>query len=289
MLIAVKAAGINPVDTKIRMGTHVSCKELLLPAILGKEISGTVIRAAENTGLAAGDPVFAFLPANGGFAAQAVAPAQLVVKKPQNVSFEVAASVPLTGMTAYQAIHEHLKLAAGERILIQAAAGGVGHLAVQFAKMAGAHVSATASAENRSFLQQLGVDIPIDYKNERFEQKAMGVDTVLDAMGGEVLYRSISCLKPGGRIVCLPSATKDDPKALALAQERNIRLIWPMMHPEKEQLLLIARLLREDKLHVEIDKKFALEDIAEAHRAIESHRTRGKNIILIDRTEPTAN
>ena len=281
VLIAVALAGINPVDTKIRAGTHISCKDLKLPAVLGKEVSGTVMALGEGvTEFVTGDQVFAFLPANGGFADYTAAASHLVVRKPENVPFDMAAAVPLAGMTAYQAIHEHLELNSGERILIQAAAGGVGHLAVQFAKLAGAHVSGTASGKNAAFLKKIGMDQPIDYKTERFEEKAEGVDAVLDAMGGEILYRSIACVRPGGRVVCLPSYTKDDPKAIALARERKVRLVWPMMHPEADQLRLIAELLEQRKLHVEIDKAFSLEKIVDAHKAVESHGTRGKNVIL---------
>ncbi|WP_225975298.1 NADP-dependent oxidoreductase [Anseongella ginsenosidimutans] len=287
VLIRVVAAGLNPVDTKIRAGTHISCKDLVLPAVPGKEVSGRVAAlGGQVSGLVPGDPVFAFLPSNGGFAGFASADASLVVKKPENVPFETAASVSLAGMTACQAIHEHLELAAGEHVLIQAAAGGVGHLAVQFAKMAGARVSGTASGDNAPFLVKMGADQPIDYKTEKFEEKAAGVDAVLDAMGGEVLYRSISCVKPGGRVVCLPSFTKNDPKAIALARERNVRLIWPMMHPERDQLLLIAKLLEEGKLQVEIHNKFPLEKIVEANQAMESHGTRGKNVIIINESHP---
>lgn len=284
VLIRVKAAGLNPVDTKIRAGTHISCKDLTLPAILGKEVSGIVVEAGEEAGgLLPGDEVFAFLPSNGGFAQYVAAPSQWVIRKPANVSFETAAAASLAGLTAYQAIHAHLELGGKERVLIQAAAGGVGHLAVQFAKRTGAHVSGTASDRNHDFLVDLGVDQVINYKTERFEEKASGVDAVLDAMGGEVLYRSIACVKPGGRVVCLPSATRDDPRAVALANERNVQLIWPMMKPDRDQLQQLARLLEQNKLHVEVSRTFPLEEIVDAHRAVESHRTRGKLALVMER------
>lgn len=283
VLIRVKAAGLNPVDTKIRAGTHISCKDLTLPAILGKEVSGIVVEAGEEAGgLLPGDEVFAFLPSNGGFAQYVAAPSQWVIRKPANVSFETAAAASLAGLTAYQAIHAHLELDGKERVLIQAAAGGVGHLAVQLAKRTGAHVSGTASDRNHDFLVDLGVDQVINYKTERFEEKASGVDAVLDAMGGEVLYRSIAYVKPGGRVVCLPSATRDDPRAVALANGRNVQLIWPMMKPDRDQLQQLARLLEQNKLHVEVSRTFPLEEIVAAHRAVESHRTRGKLALVVE-------
>ena len=107
-------------------------------------------------------------------------------------------------------------------------------------------------------------------------------DAVLDAMGGEILYRSFSCVKKGGKVVCLPSSTKNDPKAIELAKQHDVEMIWPMMHPDGEEMQLIARLLEEKKLLVKIDKIFGLGEIAEAHKAIETHGTDGKVIVKID-------
>lgn len=287
VLVRVAAAGLNPVDTKIRAGSHLSSGSLQFPAVLGKEISGTVAEPDASGIFREGDEVFGFLPANGGFAEYAIAGRDLLVKKPANVSFSAASAVSLAGLTAYQALHDHLELTRGQHVLIQAAAGGVGHLAVQLAKEAGAHVSGTASGRNIAFLEKLGADRAIDYKKERFEEVAGDPDAVLDAMGGEVLYRSIGCVRPGGRVVCLPSSTKDDPRAIALAAERKVRLIWPMMHPEREQLLLLASLLEAGRLRVEVSRVFPLEEIAEAHRAVESHGTRGKNVIMTGPEDPS--
>ena len=205
----------------------------------------------------------------------------LITKKPANVSFEEAAAVPLAGLTAYQAINEHLKVSEGQRILIQAAAGGVGHLAVQFAKLNGAFVAGTASGKNEGFLRSIGVDQFINYKKDKFEKVFKNGDAALDAMGGEILYRSFSCVKKGGRVVCLPSSTKNDPKAIELARQFNVELIWPMMHPGGEEMSIIAGLLEEKKLVVKIDKIFALDDIIEAHKAIETQGTDGKVIVKI--------
>lgn len=283
VLIQVEAAGLNPVDTKIRAGTHLSCKNLQLPVILGREVSGVIVKVGAGVKtLAPGQAVFALLPSNGGFAEFAVASAQWVIRKPAGVSFEAAAAVSLVGLTAYQALHTHLQLKPKERILIQAAAGGVGHLAVQFAKMAGAYVIGTASKKNAGYLSSLGVDQVIDYKTERFEEKAEGVDAVLDALGGDVLHRGITCVKPGGRVVCLPSATRDDPKAIELAKARNVRLVWPMMIPDREALVQIADWLERGDLQVTVSNVFTLEAIAAAHRQVESHGTRGKNVIRIN-------
>ncbi len=285
VLIKVKFTGINPVDTKVRAGTSGMSKYLELPAILGWDVSGIIEDVGKNVlDFKIGDEVFGCIGFPGlgkTYAEFAVADPELLAIKTSHISFEEAAAVPLAGLTAYQAINEHLKVSKGQKILIQAAAGGVGHLAVQFAKLKGAFVAGTASGKNESFLKSIGVDQFIDYKKEKFEEVFQNPDAVLDAMGGDVLYRSISCVKPGGTVVCLPSSTKDDPKAIELAKQKNVGLLWPMMHPDGEEMKLIARLLDEQKLKVKIDKIFLLAEIAKAHEAIETHTTDGKIVIRI--------
>jgi NADPH:quinone reductase-like Zn-dependent oxidoreductase len=286
VLIKVKATGINPVDTKVRAGTSGISKQIKLPAILGWDVSGIIQNVGKNVqSFRSGDEVFGCIGFPGlgkTYAEFTVADPQLLAKKPHNISFEEASAVPLAGLTAYQAINEELKISAGQKVLIQAAAGGVGHLAVQFAKISGAFVIGTASEKNEKFLKSIGVDQFIDYKKEKFEEVVHEVDAALDAMGGEILYRTISCVKPGGMMVCLPSSTKNDPKAIELANERNIKLIWPMMRPDGEQIRLIASLLQEKKLKVFVDKIFTLDQIMWAHKAVETHQTKGKVVVKMD-------
>lgn len=285
ILIKIKFAGINPVDAKVRSGKSGISKKLQLPAILGWDVSGTIESTGKNvSGFKKGDEVLGCIGFPGlgkTYAEFAVADPGLITKKPSNVSFEEAAAVPLAGLTAYQAINEHLKVSEGQKVLIQAAAGGVGHLAVQFAKLNGAFVAGTASGENEQFLKSLGVDQFINYKEEKFEDVFQNGDAILDAMGGEILYRCFSCVKKGGRVVCLPSSTKDDPKAIELAKQHDVEMIWPMMHPDGEEMDKIARLLENKKLQVKIDKVFNLEEIVDAHKAIETHSTDGKVIVKI--------
>jgi NADPH:quinone reductase-like Zn-dependent oxidoreductase len=285
VLIKVKFAGINPVDTKVRAGTSGMSKKLEFPVILGWDASGTIESVGKNVSeFKTGDEVFGCIGFPGlgkTYAEFAVADPKLLAKKTSNISFEEASAVPLAGLTAYQAINEHLKISKGQRILIQAAAGGVGHLAAQFAKLKGAFVAGTASGKNEDFLKSLGIDQFIDYKKEKFEDVFKNADAVLDAMGGEILYRSFSCVKRGGRVVCLPSSTKNDPKAIELAKQSDLELIWPMMHPDGEEMRIIARLLEGKKLQVKIDQAFSLDDIVEAHKAIETHGTAGKVIVKI--------
>ena len=280
LLIRVVAAGLNPVDTKIRSGTHLSCQSLQLPAILGKDMSGIIEQKGRNVhDFKVGDFVFGCVDKS--YAEYVTVNPLSIVKKPDDVSFNEAAAVSLAGLTAYQAIYDHLKVIGGEKVLIQSAAGGVGHLAVQFAKLNGASVYGTASGKNAGFLKELGVDKFINYKEEQFEEIATDLDAVLDTMGADVLYRSIKCVKPGGRIVCLPSSTRDDPKAIALAKERNVVLVWPMMQPDQETLQKISSLMEKKQLKVKIDKVFPLTEIIQAHQVVESHGVSGKIVVQI--------
>lgn len=280
VLIKIKAAGINPVDTKIRSGAHTTSKTLQLPAILGKDFSGIIEMIGKNVkNFQVGDPVFGL--ASQTYAQYVAVDPDSITKKPENISFEEAAAVPLASLTAYQAIHDHLRLQAGERILIQSAAGGVGHFAVQLAKIAGAFVSGTSSGKNIEFIKGLGVDQPIDYKNEQFEEVISDLDAALDTMGGEILYRSIDCVKHGGRIVCLPSSTKNDPIAIEYAQKSNVKLMWMMLAFTKQHLEIIADLLAKGQLKVYVEKVFPMDKIIQAHEEIESHGVRGKLVIQI--------
>lgn len=286
VLIKIKSIGINPVDTKVRAGTSGVSKKISLPAILGWDFSGIIEDVGKNVlGFKMGDEVFGCIGFPGlgkTYAEYTVADPDLLAKKPRNISFDEAAAIPLAGLTAYQAINEELNISSGQKILIQAAAGGVGHLAVQFTKLNGAYVIGTASEKNEKFLKSLGIDKVINYKKEKFEDEVHDLDAVLDAMGGEVLYRSISCVKRGGAVVCLPSSTKNDPKAIEIAAEKGVRLMWPMMRPDGKEMRLIAHLLEEKKIKVKVDKIFALDQIAWAHKAIETHQTSGKVVVRID-------
>jgi NADPH:quinone reductase-like Zn-dependent oxidoreductase len=286
VLIKIKSIGINPVDTKVRAGTSGVSKKISLPAILGWDVSGIIEEVGKNvSGFKMGDEVFGCIGFPGlgkTYAEYTVADPDLLAKKPRNISFDEAAAIPLAGLTAYQAINEELNISSGQKILIQAAGGGVGHLAVQFAKLNGAYVIGTASEKNEKFLKSLGIDKLINYKKEKFEDEVHDLDAVLDAMGGEVLYRSISCVKRSGAVVCLPSSTKNDPKAIEIAAEKGIRLMWPMMRPDGKEMRLIAHLLEEKKIKVKVDKIFTLDQIAWAHKATETHQTSGKVVVRID-------
>lgn len=285
VLIRVMAAGINPVDTKVRAGTSGISKKIKLPVILGWDVSGIIETVGKNVNdFKPGDAVFGCIGFPGlgnGYAEYTLADPKLLARKPANITFEEAAAVPLAGLTAYQAINEHLKVTSTQKILIQAAAGGVGHLAVQFAKLNGAFVIGTGSEKSENLVKKLGVNEFIDYKKQKFETLVSNLDAALDAMGGDILYRSISCVKTGGKVVCLPSSTKDDPKAIEIAREKSIELSWPMMYADGSQMNIIARLMEEKKLKVVVDRIFTLDQIVWAHKTVETHGTHGKIVVRI--------
>ena len=286
VLIRVKAAGVNPVDAKIRAGSNRIAQGLKLPVVLGFDFSGMIESCGKNVqGWNPGDEVLGCLgfPTLGQTYAEYVAAnVEQLVRKPREITFEEAAGLPIAGLTAYQVIREHLHLQRGQKILIHAAAGGVGHLAVQIAKNIGAYIYATASEKNFELLYKLGADRCIEYHQEDFTQIVQEPDVVLEAIGGQVLYRSIESMKLGGRLACLPSSTMNDPRALTLAEQRGVQISWPIMRPDTQQLELLTTALQKKELQVHIERSFDIEQANQAHLHIESHRTVGKIVLKMN-------
>lgn len=285
VLIRVKAIGINPLDTKVRKGTNRIAHNMTLPVVIGWDISGIIVSCGQNvTQWKEGDEVFGCIgfPGTGGaYAEYVVANPKELVRKPKAVSFEKAAALPIVGLTAYQAIHEHLQITSGQKILIQAAAGGVGHLSLQLAKQVGAFVYATASAKNQVYLASLGADRPIDYKTEKFETIVPALDAVQDAMGGSVLYHSIRSTRKHGNVICLPSSTKNDPKAIAIANKKKVNLHWPIMYINTEHLEILVNQLATGQLKININHIFPFDQMAQAHEMVETHSVRGKVVVSV--------
>jgi NADPH:quinone reductase-like Zn-dependent oxidoreductase len=271
LLVRVKAASLNPVDFKTREGHFPPVRADMLPITLGRDISGTV--AGGNAGgFREGDAVMAMLsPERGAFAEYAVARPSQIAVKPDRLPHVQAACVPLAGLTAWQGLFDHGKLQAGQSVLIHGGAGGVGHLAVQFAKLHGATVFATAGTDNQDFLHQLGVDQPIDYRLQRFEDVAQGVDLVLDLIGGETQARSFASLKPGGALI---STVAEPPTEQCAAH--GVRGARFMAAPVGSQLGEIARLLDEGRVVVTVSETFAFDRAIEAMQRLEQGGVRGK-------------
>ncbi|HEY7343618.1 MAG TPA: NADP-dependent oxidoreductase [Ktedonobacterales bacterium] len=277
-LVRVCAAGVNPVDWKTREGRGVA-ETLESPIILGWDIAGVVEKVGgEVDQFAAGDDVFGMVrfPEFGdAYADYVAAPASDLAKKPANISFAEAAATPLVVLTAWQALFETAQLQAGQTLLVHAAAGGVGHVAVQLGKWRGARVIGTASARNADFLRGLGVDQVIDYTHERFEDIVREADVVLDTQGGTTQQRSFAVLKPGGVLVSIAETPDQE-----LAQQYGVRTARIRVRPSGEQMAQIARLLEQRALRIEVARTFPLSEVAAAHHLSETSHTRGKIVLI---------
>ena len=282
VLVRVKAISINPVDAKTRAGKGLA--EMLKEEkiiILGWDISGLVTESTSPL-FTEGDEVFGLIhfPGHGKcYADYVVAPAEHLALKPENITHEQAAAATLAPLTAWQAFSDYGRLRPGQRVLIHAAAGGVGHYAVQIARHIGAYVIATSSPENKDFVLSLGANEHIDYKAQRFEEVAKDIDFVLDTVSAENSERSLSVLKKGGTLIStngLSDATKEKAKA------RGIFALGMFVQSAGEDMQHIAQLLEEGELRSEIMKVYPLAQMGEAHLQVETGRVRGKVVVVTE-------
>jgi NADPH:quinone reductase-like Zn-dependent oxidoreductase len=283
MLIRVFAAGVNSFDGVLRAGKYAKIFKMQLPWIPGYDIAGIVEKVGDKVGkFKVGDPVYAFIsiPSGGGYAEYALAKQSQVALKPATVSFVEAAGVPSVALTAWQALVDKANLQSGQTVLIHGASGGVGMFAIPIAKIRGAKVFATASTANQDFLKQLGADMAIDYKTQKFEEIAKDVDVVLDGVGGETLARSYPIVKRGGFLVSLVG--RIDQAQLAKHRIRGVSL---EAESNGDQLAQIGRLIDEKKIKVVVSQTFPLADAAKAQTKAETGHARGK-IVLKVRDEP---
>lgn len=275
VLIDVAASGVNPVDWKILEGRMKAFLPLPLPYIPGVEVSGTISAlGAGVTGFAVGDEVFGFIGIVGGYATRVVASVDRLALVPKKLPRLDAAGVPATALTAWQALHEHAGVKPGQRVLIHGAAGGVGSMAVQLARIAGANVIGTASSGNLDYVSRLGAAQVIDYRTESFEQIVSSVDIVLDLVGGDTQDRSWSLLKPGGVLVS-PVSPPDAERARAagvLAKHFATR-------SDGKQLTAIAAHFDSSELVAEVEAVFPLSHAAEALKKNLTRHARGKVVL----------
>ncbi len=270
VLIRVRAASVNPADWKARRGP----RDTALPVVLGHDVSGTV-EVSRSDAFAEGDDVFGMAP-SGGYAEFATAPAGLIARKPDAVSHEQAAAIPVAGMTAWQALFDRGGLESGQTALIAGAAGGVGHFGVQFAKITGARTIGTGSSRNRDFVLGLGADEYVDYTAQDVADVVQDADVVLDAVGGETTASLVPTVRPGGVLVTIASAPPED-----AARERGVRAELLIMSPDADQLARIADLVAGGDVRVEIAEVLPLAEVARAHELSESGHTRGKIILTV--------
>ncbi|MFI8823552.1 NADP-dependent oxidoreductase [Streptomyces sp. NPDC053431] len=277
VLVRVRAAGVNPVDWKTRAsGALVEWGDV---PVVGWDVSGTVEAVGPGVGVfRPGDEVFGmplFPRQAGGYAEYVVAPARHLARKPASLTHVEAAALPLAALTAWQALVDAADVRPGERVLVHAAAGGVGHFAVQIAKARGAYVIGTASAAKHDLVRELGADEVIDYRAERFEEVVSDVDVVLDGLGGETGERSLKVLRAGGRLVTLPGP--DD----VPAAHDEVRALWVLVEPDHLGLREIAALVDRGSLRPVVDTVLPLAEAAKAHEIGERGRTTGKIVLTV--------
>jgi NADPH:quinone reductase-like Zn-dependent oxidoreductase len=304
MLVEIHAAGINQLDTKIRDGEFKLILPYKLPIILGHDVAGVVIKVGSRVKrFKPGDEVYA-RPADyriGGFAEFIAIDEKEVSLKPKELTMEEAASVPLVGLTAWQALMERGNLKKGQKVFIQAGSGGVGTFAIQLAKHVGATVATTTSADNIDLVKNLGADIVIDYKKDDFENILHDYDLVLNSQDAKTLEKSLRVLKPGGKLISIsgppdPDFAKEIGSSWMLklvmsflsygirkkAKRRGVSYSFLFMRASGSQLAEITSLIDSGIIRPVVDKVFPFESIKEALAYVEKGRARGKVIIKVD-------
>ncbi|MBX2800211.1 MAG: NADP-dependent oxidoreductase [Myxococcales bacterium] len=297
--IAVHAAAINPIDWKIRAGSQRGALRLQLPYVGGLDVAGEVLQVGSDVSrFAVGDAVMG-CPAWqrwGSYAEQCVVDEGLLTHKPAELTFEQAAALPLAGLTAWQCLLPRLAQQTGQRVLVQAGSGGVGHLAVQIAKHHGAWVATTCSERNHELVTSLGADQAIDYRSQRWWEELSDLDVVLDALGGEERTRALRAVKRGGRVASIVSGmpantARYGPTLGVLATGLGIAGFWlqgrlrgvdastVVKRTRPDQLAELAELVVQGAISVVIDRSFPLDEIAQAHAYGETGRIRGKVVI----------
>ncbi|AUY53949.1 NADP-dependent oxidoreductase [Streptomyces sp. CB01881] len=285
VLVRVHAAGVNPVDWKTREGQGMAGLQTF-PLTLGWDVSGVVEEVGFGvTTLAPGDEVYGmpwFPRAANAYAEYVTAPARQWARKPATIDHTHAAAVPLAALTAWQTVVDTARVQAGQRVLVTAAAGGVGHFAVQFARHLGAHVIAVASDARHRWLKELGADETIDYTTTRFEDVAHDVDVVIDLVGDahdRTSTRSLKVLRPGGLLVAVPAGVS--PELAQAAEAAGVRVTPYLVEPDGAALATIAGLIDAGEVDVEVEETFPLERAGTAHTRVEAGRTRGKIVLTI--------
>lgn len=280
VLIAVHAASVNPIDNILRAGYLKDMIPLQFPHVQGFDVSGVVTEVGKDvTKFKVGDAVFARAnQADAGALAEVarVKESELALK-PANITHAEAASIPLTGLTAWQALVDKAGLKQGQQVLIHAGSGGVGTLAIQIAKHLGAFVATTVSARNADLVTSLGADVVIDYHEQDFTDIVSDYDVVFDMSGGDVMKNSFKVLKKGGHLVSIKGQDEDD-----LASQYGVKFDWFFMEPNGDQLAQLAKMITDGDLKPVIDSTFDFTDAAKAYDHLAEGHAVGK--IVIDMT-----
>jgi len=278
VLVRVHAASVNPIDYKIRSGSYSSSMQPQDCTVLGRDIAGTVERSGRTVqNPLAGENVYAMLDGGpGGYAQYVTIKANICAPEPKQLDHVAAAAVPLAGLTAWQGLFDEGGLQSGQRVLIHGGAGGVGHLAIQFAKVRGATVFTTVSSSDIDFVRSLGADQAIDHIHQRFEDEVSDIDFVFDLIGGETQERSWTVLKDGGTLISTlakPSAEK--------AYKHHARANNYRAHPDGSELAEIGRLIDSGKVRPYVTATYPLERAAEAQDRLQRKHTQGKVVLKV--------
>jgi NADPH:quinone reductase-like Zn-dependent oxidoreductase len=304
LLVRVRAAGLNPVDFKVREGKLRVIRRYRLPIVMGNDLSGVVDRVGDGvTRFREGDRVFARVDRNvmGAFAERAIVHQDHAAAMPSSLDFAAAAAMPLAALTALQALRDELHVGNGQRIFISAGAGGVGTFAIQLAKWLGAEVATTASPRGEALVRRLGADTVVDYTKTRFEDALRDVDGAFDLVGGDELLRTFAVVRHGGLVVSIAgrpepeTARKDLGRGAGLAalfwlaslrirqraKRRGARYRYFFMHASGADIGLLSELVEQGKLQVIIDRAFPLSEAKEALAYLEAGRAKGKVVLTM--------
>lgn len=301
LLVEVHAAGLNPIDNMITMGTFKPVLKFRLPAVMGSDLAGVVVEVGSSvTRFKPGDEIFAsiFDQGPGSLAEFAVVPQHLAARKPTNLDFVQAASVPMVGLTSWQALKERANVQTGDRVFIPAGSGGIGTFAIQLAKHLGAYVATTTSTANVALVKSLGADDVIDYKKQEFEQVLRGYNVVLGTIRGDALEKSIGILKPGGKIISLigpldaafAQARKLNfvlelifglmsRKIIRMAAKKDVDYSFLFVRPDGERLNEIGALFDAGHIHPVVDKVFPFDQAKQALEYLSQGRAKGKVVV----------
>ena len=273
ILVRIEASSVNPVDYKIREGEFPPVDESKLPYPMGRDASGVVERCGKDAkSVNVGDTLFALSRmGHGTYADFVILKPNDYAPRPRTLDHAQAAAVPLAALTAWQGLFDHGDLKKEQRVLIHGGAGGVGHLAVQFARHAGAHVIVTAAGRDLDFVRELGADEALDYHGEPFEQRVKDIDVVFDLVGGDTQERSFKVLRRGGIIVSTLGEPSQDK-----AKEFDVRVAGYMAQADAGQLARVGQLIDDGQVRVNVARQFAMQDAAAAQDFLENEHVRGK-------------
>lgn len=303
ILVLVHAVGLNPIDTMIPKGAFKPIIKLQLPAIMGSDLAGVVVEVGNRvTRFNPGDAVYAsiFDLGSGSLAEYAVVPESAAAIKPEKLDFVQAASIPMVGLTSWQALKERAGMKSGQKVFIPAGSGGIGTFAIQLAKYLGAKVATTTSRQNSDLVKRLGADEVIDYKTQAFEKLLRGYDAVLWTVKGDAIEKALQVMNPNSRLISLigpPDAAFArkrgmnflmklvfgliSSKIIRLAKKRNIEYAFMFVHPDGQQLAEIGKLIDEGHIQPVIDKVFPFDQTLQALAYLEQGRAKGKVVVQL--------